>query len=311
MAALLDRFQGPLRLESQANGPGESVVCSWVLELRVLTGIFVAFVGVAASESCHMTKLQSVARSVVVCLACFGGLTILGSFYPVSTFAAAPPAEVKKGDKADAHAPAAAPKAAEAHPVVDMPKGEKHGEVSGHDTAHEGGHGKKNPYDPLEWKRDLALWTLVTFGIFVVVLRAFAWGPLTSALDARELKIHGQLAHAEEARVKAEKMLADYQAKLAAAQDQVLVTLAEARRDAEHTRQVILAQTEQEVAALKNRVVAEIEQTRDAALNELFAHMAGTVANATEKVLGRAITDADQDRLVNEALVEFSRQQAS
>lgn len=186
-----------------------------------------------------------------------------------------------------------------------------HDESHGADGHADAAHGAKNPYDPLDWKKDLALWSFVTFLIFAAILRLFAWGPLASALDAREAKVHGNIAHAEEARMKAERLLADYEAKLAAAQDEVIKTLAEARRDAEHTRQEILAQTEKDVNAMKDRALLEIERTRDSALNELFSHMAGTVASATEKVLGRTLTDSDQDRLVNEALVEFSRQQAS
>lgn len=164
---------------------------------------------------------------------------------------------------------------------------------------------------PIDWSTDLALWSLIVFVLFVTILRVFAWGPLSSALDARERKIKSDIASAEEARVKAEKMLAEYQSKLAAAQDEVLKVMAEARNDAEHTRKEIMAQTEKEVSAMKERAILEIERTKDAALDELFGHMAGTVANATEKVLGRALTDADQDRLINDALAEFSRGQAS
>jgi F-type H+-transporting ATPase subunit b len=224
---------------------------------------------------------------------------LFGSTFATSlAIAADTPAAKKADDKAhgkaaeetNVHAPHGKPD----HPAADV-----------HDP-----HEKVNP-SPIDWKTDLNLWTFVVFGVFLVVLRVFAWGPLTSALDAREAKIHGNLAHAEEAREKAERLLADYQTQLAAAQDQIQKMMAEARRDGEHTRQQILAQTERDVALLKDRAVAEIEQTRDSALNELFGHMAGTVANATEKVLGRALTDSDQDRLVNEALVEFSRQQAS
>lgn len=242
-----------------------------------------------------MAKHRSFVSVALMCLLSCCTISLSG----LAAIAADTPATGKKADEVHAKA--------DNHAVVEAHKGGAHGEAGGH----EGGHGKKNPYDPLEWKRDLALWTLVTFGIFVIVLRLFAWGPLTSALDLRESKVHDNLAHAEEARVKAERLLADYQAKLAAAQEEVLKTLAEARRDAEHTRQEILAQTERDVAILKDRAVMEIERTKDSALNELFGHMAGTVANATEKVLGRALTDSDQDRLVNEALVEFSRQQAS
>jgi len=167
------------------------------------------------------------------------------------------------------------------------------------------------PPGPIDWSTDLALWSLIVFVLFVTVLRAFAWGPLKTSLNAREHKIKSDIALAEEARIKAENMLAEYQSKLSTAQDEVLKTLAEARRDAEHTRQEIMAQTEKDVAATKERAILEIARTKDQALEELFKHMAGTVAKATEHVLGRALTDADQERLIGDALTEFSRGQAS
>lgn len=208
-------------------------------------------------------------------------------------------------DKAAAHAepekahpaPAAghaAPEAPHAAPAADS-----------HAAAAHDPHAK--PPGPIDWSTDLALWSLIVFVLFVAILKVFAWGPLSSALDTREARIKNDIAHAEEARVKAEKMLSEYQAKLAAAQDEVLKTLAEARRDAEHTRQEMMAQAEKEVSATKDRALQEIQRTKDQAVSELFGHMANAVASATEKVLGRALTDADQDRLIGDALAEYSR----
>lgn len=203
------------------------------------------------------------------------------------------------------HPPAAKAEKDAGHPVA-APAG--HPAPAATEASHDP-HAK--PPGPIDWHTDLALWTLIVFVIFVTVLKIFAWGPLSGALNAREHKIKSDIHLAEEARVKSEKMLVEYQAKLAAAQEEVLKTLAEARRDAEHARQEIMAQTEKDVAATKERAIQEIERTKDAALEELFNHMAGAVANATEHVLGRALTDADQDRLIGDALSEFSRGQAS
>ncbi len=238
------------------------------------------------------------ARSLMAVLV---GLLWIGSPTP-SLFAQNNDAAHAPADK-DAHAPVPGAAAA-AHPAPDAQAAGHDGQAADHD-AH-----AASP-NPISWKTDLALWSFIVFGLFVVILKVFAWGPLSGALNAREHKIKSDIAQAEEARIKAEKMLADYQAKLSAAQDEVLKTLAEARRDAEHTRQEIMAQTEKDVAATKERAILEIERTKDAALEELFNHLAGTVASATERVLGRALTDADQERLIGDALAEFSRGQAS
>ena len=103
-------------------------------------------------------------------------------------------------------------------------------------------------------------------------------------------------------------MIAEHSAKLDAAQDEVREIIAEARRDAEHTKQTIVEEARSEAEALKDRAVGDIERARDAALNELFSHMADNVAQATEHVLGRAITGDDQSRLIGDALAEITEQ---
>lgn len=156
------------------------------------------------------------------------------------------------------------------------------------------------------WQTDLALWSLVVFLLFVFVLRKYAWTPLIDGLNKREQQVRQDLADAENARKKAEQMLADHEKKLAAVQDEVREIIAEARKDAEHTKQEIIETAQKEADATKNRAVAEIRRERDAALKELFDTMGNQVAQATEYVLGRSVNEQDQDRLINEALSQFA-----
>jgi F-type H+-transporting ATPase subunit b len=179
----------------------------------------------------------------------------------------------------------------------------EHGDAHGHDNAHEG------PESPITAKKqdvDLAIWTLVVFVVFLAVLKHFAWGPLNEALNKRETRILQNLADAESARVKAEKLLAAHAEKLDLVQDEVREILAEARRDAEHTKSDIIATAQKEAEATRKRAVQEIEQARDQALDELFSQLSQTVTAATEQVLGRGMTTADDKRLIQEVVDEFS-----
>jgi F-type H+-transporting ATPase subunit b len=160
---------------------------------------------------------------------------------------------------------------------------------------------------PLSFKADLAFWSLVTFVIFIWLLKRFAWKPLITALDLRESRVRDDIDQAEAARVKAQQMLAEHERKLAKVQDEVREILAAARRDAEHTQQEIISAAQKEADASKQRAVSEINRARDAALKDLFDVMATEVARATEHVLGRSVTGADQDRLIEEALAQFPR----
>jgi F-type H+-transporting ATPase subunit b len=154
---------------------------------------------------------------------------------------------------------------------------------------------------------DLAVWTLITFVVFVAVLKKLAWSPIIEGLQKRESSMFDNLAAAESARIKAEKMLAEHAAKLDKVQDEVREILAEAKRDAEHTKTEILAVAQKEAEATRQRAVNDIERARDQALDELFNQVGRAVYLATEQVLGRSVTGADNDRLIDEALAGFAQ----
>lgn len=179
---------------------------------------------------------------------------------------------------------------------------------------HEGAEGEAHPVEgPITMKKqdvDLAIFTVITFALFLFVLKKMAWKPMIEGLDKREGKIQAALSDAEHARVKAEKLLADHQHKLDRVQDQVREILAEARRDAEVTKNDIISTAQREADASKNRALVEIQRAKDAALDELFDQMSGTVAKATQQVVGRSLTGADHERLIREALQEFSSRKA-
>lgn len=185
-----------------------------------------------------------------------------------------------------------------AHAEVHADAVDAHGEGGG-GHAHESGL-------PMTWSKDLALFSLITFAVYLVVLRVGAWGPLQAGLSERERGIQQNIADAEASRVKAEALLKDHELKLAKVQEEVRDILAEARRDAEHTKQEIITTAQKEADASKQRAIAEIERSRDQALTELFDFVSTNVVNATENVIGRSLSGEDHDRLVKDALSQIN-----
>ena len=164
------------------------------------------------------------------------------------------------------------------------------------------------PKDP---EPDLVVWSLIVFLLFLGVLTAMAWKPLTGGLDAREARIRKDIADAEAARVKSERSLSERQARLDRTQDEIKELLAEARRDAEVAKANILEQARTESAAERKRAVADVERAKDQALAELFSTMGDRVADATERVLGTGLTREDQNRLIDDALAQFGNRQTT
>ena len=85
----------------------------------------------------------------------------------------------------------------------------------------------------------------------------------------------------------------------------VQAMVSEAERDAERTKQDMIASAKREVEAVRDRAKDDIRQAKDTALSEVFTQMNSQILRATEHVLGRAVQDGDQERLVGEALAKI------
>ena len=172
------------------------------------------------------------------------------------------------------------------------------------DTAHgKGAHGgSESDPNPLATDPDLALWTLGVFLLMLFVLKAFAWTPIMEGLKAREEGITGNLAAADAKHEEAKALLAEHQAKLAGAADEVRELLEEARRDAEQTKADIMAEAKAAADSERERAVRDVEQARDTAVRQLAESSAGIAIDLAAKVVKQEIGPGRQGEIVQEAL---------
>jgi F-type H+-transporting ATPase subunit b len=179
-----------------------------------------------------------------------------------------------------------------------------------HGDAHGAGHGfhagqEDVDLDPSELKGDLAIFTFIVFLLLVAVLWKFAWGPISHGLEKREHHIADQIAAAERANVDAKQMLADYERKLASAQDEVRAIIDEARRDAAVTQQEILAQARADATAEMDRAKREVQTAKDQALRELAETSANLAVELAGKIIRTQLDASKHAQLVSEALSQF------
>lgn len=173
----------------------------------------------------------------------------------------------------------------------------------GHGDAH-GGHGDPSP---LTVDFDLAIFTVLIFGILLAVLWKFAWGPISAALDQREKKISDNITAAENLNQEARKLLGEYEAKLNAAREEVRGILDEARRDAEHAGQEIVAKARADAQAETQRGKHEIETATAQALKELAQTSTNLAVDLAGKIVGAKLTAGDHAKLIEESLASFPR----
>ncbi|MDX6369201.1 MAG: F-type H+-transporting ATPase subunit b, partial [Gaiellaceae bacterium] len=150
----------------------------------------------------------------------------------------------------------------------------------------------------------LMIWTLIAFGISLLLLRKYAFPRIGEALDKRRRAIEESIEASQRAREDADKLLEEYRARLTEAREQAedIVSRSrkaaerledEARADAKHTREEMMAATRRDIEAETRRAIEEIR-------NEV----ADLTVLATEKVTRKTLTGEDHKRLIEEALQE-------
>ena len=151
----------------------------------------------------------------------------------------------------------------------------------------------------------LMIWTLVVFGIAFLILRKYAFGPIAKIVEDRRRTVRENLEASEKAREEAHTLLEEYKQQLAQSRREAGEIVERARRTgAELQTQMkaeVAVQRERDIASAKDAIAAETRQSIDQIKNEV----ADLTLLATEKVVGRALGETEQRKLVAEALAEI------
>jgi F-type H+-transporting ATPase subunit b len=210
-----------------------------------------------------------------------------------------------------------------APPAVTTTAPAKHAEDAGHSHTASAGHaGGDHAHDeldnthkdataglsaPQEMRFDLAVATFAIFLLLSIILAKFAWGPITQGLDKREASIAAMIDQARLAQEQAEAQLRSYEAKLAAAAEEARSLVAQARIDADATRERELAITKAENEKLLQRNKDEIEAAKNAALQQIAERSVSTAISLASSIVRREVKPEDHDALVTDALGKFSK----
>ena len=151
----------------------------------------------------------------------------------------------------------------------------------------------------------LMVWTLVLFGVSLLILWKLAFPRISAALDRRQHAIEEAIDHAEQMRRQADELLAEYRARLGEAREQAQEIIDRARKAAEaHERE-----SEEEARARREQLMEqtrrEIESETRRAIQEIRNEVADLTVMATERVTRKVLTEDDQRRLVEETLSEL------
>ena len=159
----------------------------------------------------------------------------------------------------------------------------------------------------------LMIWTIVSFAITLWVLKRYAFGPVQKLIDDRRDRIRQSIEEADRAREEARRLLEEHRALIGQAKGQAEEILAEARKVADAQRERLRGELEEDRQRRLDETQRQIEQATAQALGEIRREVASLSLLAAEKITRKTLTDADQQRLIDEALseIDFSQLEAS
>lgn len=144
-----------------------------------------------------------------------------------------------------------------------------------------------------------------SFLLLIFLVKKYAWGNITSILDARAEKITNDIDEAEAARKKAEELAAKREAELAGSRQEATTILETAKETAEKNKAHILSEANQEALRLKEKAQLEISQNKEEAMNSIKGDVADLTVNLAGKLLSQQLDSEGHRQLINRYLNEL------
>ena len=152
----------------------------------------------------------------------------------------------------------------------------------------------------------LVFWMVLSFSMILFILKKFAWKPILKALKERENTIDTALKSADKAREEMEQLKVSNEKIIKEAKNVRDNLLKEARQ----VKDKIISEAKQKANSEANIIIADakrqIENEKEAALDEIKNQIAGFSVEIAEKILKKKLEKTkDQNDLINELINEI------
>ena len=153
-----------------------------------------------------------------------------------------------------------------------------------------------------------ALFTLLNFLAVLIVGKRFLWGPVMKIIHDRQKEIDDMYADADSARSSAIAMETEYKEKLSAAVETGERIVKEATARGQAREEEILRQAAQQADAIREKAAADIAMEKKKAINDAKNEISDMAVSIAEKVVGRELNEADQNKLIDEFISGLGEQ---
>ncbi|MDP6492851.1 MAG: F0F1 ATP synthase subunit B [Acidimicrobiales bacterium] len=150
------------------------------------------------------------------------------------------------------------------------------------------------------------IWGGGAFLILFVLMVKKGFPAVQGAMDARANRIRSDLDEADRAKLEAQSVKSDYEARLADAKAEASRLIDEARGDAEKVRADLVARAEADAAGIRERAAAESDAAKAQAIADLRAEVASIALGAAERVVQSSLDAEVQGNLIDAYIDEVA-----
>jgi len=148
----------------------------------------------------------------------------------------------------------------------------------------------------------LIIWTMIIFVLLLILLKKIAWKPLIGALQTREQSIKDSIESAERLKLDAERLIEENKKTMAAANQESMKLLNEAREAANKIKDEITGKANEQAKQIIEQSKKDIQTEKETALAELRGEVADLAIKAAEKVIKENLDESKQKKIINDFL---------
>jgi len=155
---------------------------------------------------------------------------------------------------------------------------------------------------------DTIIFTLINTLIIFLLYKFLLHNKVMAVLDERKEKVNSEMNAAEAAQAEAEAVKQEYAQRLEQSKEEASQIVAAAVKRAGEREAEIIAQANQEAAAIRIKAEESIELEKKKAINEIKDQIADIVIMASEKVCEKEISAKDNEALINKFIAEVGNE---
>lgn len=154
------------------------------------------------------------------------------------------------------------------------------------------------------------LFILVSFIVLALLVKHFAWGPVTKMMDARSEKITGDLDYADQERSRAEKLAKEREDALKSSRAEAVEIVSKAKESGETQKKSIVTDAHSEAEEVRQRAKSDAAKAKEDAMADAQNDIASLSLEIASKVISKELNADDQKSLIDSYIKELTVHEA-